>query len=795
MVKDATRISGYTLDLVFSNPYSLPLHTEVRKELAETTNRNIKFDHCPISFVLYDEFDTKSSRGVSFKYQKSFRKISQIDIDSFKSCLDNKLSDNFEHPCNSFSQQLDLYNQSLVATLDLYAPVQTRTVSPLLKTEDPPWMDSDYKKERSIRRKLENQWKRYGTLTSKESYIKQRDYCVTLANSKMKTYYTDLSASTDNPSVLFKKVSELWNKKKIKALPEGYTNYYEMANDFNSYFSKKIHDIRESLTNEKAAFQFSEHDTDSQDTLTSLDEFDLTTVEELEHIVSEMDIKTSFDDPLPASLVKSSLPILLPYIKELVNLSLSTGNIDGLKNSIINPILKKISLDNNIKKNFRPIVNLQFLSKIIEKVVLKRLTHHMDTNNLNCHNQFGYKKNHSTETILLQIVNDVLIGFEKKSGTILILLDMSSAFDTVDLKKLLSILENKMNIHGTALKWFRSFLLGREQKVLINGHLSDVLLTLYGVPQGSVLGPVLFNIYVSSLPSFIEEQGFMSSLYADDTNARLQFALQFQLSNISVKVPNLIDQVGKWMTSYFLKINQTKTEIILFCPPLMQSVPTIQGIFINDGCIRFSTSVTLLGVVFDSSLTFDSHVSKLVSECWYHLKNIAKIRRYLTTEEAKKVVHAFISSKIDYCNALIYGVKQSTFDKLQRVQNEAARLISNSRLSVSDQTYLDLHWLKIEQRVVFKLLLLVHKYFIGNAASYFSELLLIKDSLKRLLYISFMNTAPGRRAFSYVSPRIWNRLPEDVRLQNDTSKFKTMIKTALFRNTNNIMQAVNLYRN
>ena len=173
----------------------------MRKELAETTNRNIKFDHFPISFVLYDEFDTKSSRGVSFKYQKSFRKISQIDVDSFKSCLDNKLSDNFEHPCNSFSQQLDFYNQSLVATLDLYAPVQTRTVSPVSKTEDPTWMDSDYKKERLIRRKLEKQWKR---LTSKESYIKQRDYCVKLANSK--TYYTDLSASTDNPSVLFKKV-------------------------------------------------------------------------------------------------------------------------------------------------------------------------------------------------------------------------------------------------------------------------------------------------------------------------------------------------------------------------------------------------------------------------------------------------------------------------------------------------------------------------------------------------------------------------------------------------------------
>ena len=131
--------------------------------------------------------------------------------------------------------------------------------------------------------------------------------------------------------------------------------------------------------------------------------------------------------------------------------------------------------------------------------------------------------------MLLQIVNDVLVGFEQKSGTILILLDMSAAFDTVDLGKLLSILENKMNIRGTALKWFKSFLLGRKQKVVVNGQLSSLLLTLYGVPQGSVLGPVLFNIYVSHLPSIIERQNFSSSLYADDTNARLKFALQFQL--------------------------------------------------------------------------------------------------------------------------------------------------------------------------------------------------------------------------------------------------------------------------
>ena len=516
---------------------------------------------------------------------------------------------------------------------------------------------------------------------------------------------------------------------------------------------------------------------------------------ELEEIISDMDIKTCFDDPLPAPLVKNALPVLLPHILELVNLSLSTGDISGLKESVITPILKKALLDLNIFKNYRPIVTLQFLGKIIEKVVLKRLTQHMTTNNLHSPNQFGYKKHHSTETMLLQIVDDVLIGFEKKSCTILVMLDMSAAFDTVDIQKLLSILENKLNIKGNALKWFHSFLVGRKQKVLINGQLSDILLTLYGVPQGSVLGPVLFNIYVSCLPSFIQGLGFFSSIYADDTNARKQFALRFQLYNITVKLPDLIERITQWMSTYFLKVNPSKTEIILFSPSSMKSIPKILGIFVEDDCIRFSESVRLLGVQFDCNLDFDDHVSKLVSECWYHLRNIQKIRRYLTVEELKKLVHAVISSKIDYCNAILYGVKATTLTKLQTVQNEAAKVVccTPAGASVSNQTFVDLHWLKIRERIVFKMLLLVHKFFVGKAACYFTELLLVKCSTKRLLYSNFRDTVAGRRSFSYASPRLWNHLPQETRLEDNTEKFKKLLKTVLFQNNNNIMQCVQMY--
>ena len=155
--------------------------------------------------------------------------------------------------------------------------------------------------------------------------------------------------------------------------------------------------------------------------------------------------------------------------------------------------------------------------------------------------QHGYKVFHGTETLLLKIVDDLLIGFDSNHATILVLIDLSAAFDTVDILLLLDILENDIGIKGTALLWFNSFLSGRSQCVKIQDTLSNILPVLFGVPQGSVLGPVLFNIYTSSLSLAIKDFGFCTSGYADDNNAYESFPLAFQFNIISEQLPELLN--------------------------------------------------------------------------------------------------------------------------------------------------------------------------------------------------------------------------------------------------------------
>ena len=230
-------------------------------------------------------------------------------------------------------------------------------------------------------------------------------------------------------------------------------------------------------------------------------------------------------DPIPTSLLKEHAVTLAPTITNIVNLSLLTGEIPvELKQAIVTPLLKQSSLDPNILKNYRPVSNLSYVSKLLEKVVAIQLSQHLLNNNLYEPYQSAYRTCHSTETALTRVSNDILQALDRKQSVMLVVLDMSAAFDTIDHTILLNMLEVRYGIEGTAHRWFRSYLSDRSQRVRILGKSSGSRPLNLGVPQGSVLGPVIFTMYSAQTASIARSHGLSVHLYADDTQLYISFS-------------------------------------------------------------------------------------------------------------------------------------------------------------------------------------------------------------------------------------------------------------------------------
>ena len=274
--------------------------------------------------------------------------------------------------------------------------------------------------------------------------------------------------------------------------------------------------------------------------------------------------------------------------------------------------------------------------------------------------------------------NDVLLNMDAQKVTLLVLLDLSAAFDTVRHDILLDRLRSSLGVTEKGFNWFKSNLSDRAQRVAVNGGLSDTFPLAQGVPQGSCLGSLMFTVYNSELFDIVG--GHLPSVhsYADDTQLNLAFSPDVQGDNASaVKAMfDCIMDLRKWMIRDRLMLNDDKTEFLLLGTKQQLAKVDINSITVGESVVNTKPVVKNLGSWFDSQLSMSTHISKLCSSAFFHLHNISRIRKFLSREETKTfLVHALVTSRVDYFNSLLYSLPASQLNKVQRVLNTAARLV------------------------------------------------------------------------------------------------------------------------
>ena len=334
--------------------------------------------------------------------------------------------------------------------------------------------------------------------------------------------------------------------------------------------------------------------------------------EEVAKIIRASPSKSCGLDPLPTWHIKS-LDSLTAIITTMVNYSLNSDIFPIVfKSALVRPLLKKPTVEPEVLGNYRPVSNLAFISTVMEKVITAQLICHMEAHYLNENRQSAYRCHHSTETALIKAHNDLLRALDNGCRVFLVLLDLSAAFDTPDHDILLHRLDS-LGVSGTVLQWMDSYLRGRSQTVVMDGVKSDPQDLQYGIPQASLLGPLLFMIYTILIGAIARLHNLEIHIYADDTQLYVFFKMKDPISQQKAlcTLQSCITEIRAWMVTNKVHLNDDKTEFLAICAPRLRAGVTVSSLTVGSSHIAVSSATRNLGVFITRMLMSSVSVRQL----------------------------------------------------------------------------------------------------------------------------------------------------------------------------------------
>ncbi len=481
-------------------------------------------------------------------------------------------------------------------------------------------------------------------------------------------------------------------------------------------------------------------------------------------------------DNINARLLKDAAEVVAGPITAIMNASLHTGEIPNMwKKSRVTPIYKAEDPQN--PSNYRPIAILPVSMKIFERAVHIQLNSYLKKIGVMCEEQSGFREGHSTATAVTNVTDFILDNMNNGKLAGGVFLDLKKAFDTVDAQTLLFKLQC-LGINNTELAWFKNYLIDRSQCVAFSGATSDECNLSCGVPQGSILGPLLFVTFINDITQSISECKIV--LYADDT------IILFASNNpdiIKEKLEQDLMNANRWLKSNKLNLNISKCKWMMFGTARKLRHAKATDISIGDVPLEKVQTYKYLGMWMDSQLNWHHHLDKMRAKISQRLGVLRRVRSFLTEDITKNLFNAMVMPLFDYCDVIYAKTDNTSLNKLQRLHNRGGKLILRvGKDTATTDVQAQLRWIPLAKRVIYHTNILTYKCLTGLAPEYLSRYFKYVDHPyqtryreQHMLYVPKPKTELMKRAFRYNGAINWNLIPITCKNAETLNSFKSMV--------------------
>lgn len=706
------------------------------------------FSKHDLIFVSYDFIPTRKDQ--TFTY----RNFNNIDYTSLGHDVSTILWNTvFFLP--TVDEQIKFLNENIIYLYNKHVPIVTKNI----KCNDRPWFTGEIKHLMEVRDSAYKLWKRYKTPDLKDILRQAKRNVVAKIKQSKSIFYKNKFKNAIDTKQTWKEIRKIGISKPKNKIIDADVNELN-----NKFINIPMPDVQANFYNSNV----------NNDPLRS--DFSFVAVSQLDVIEGFLAVKSNAIgyDGIDPKFIKIILPSIVPYITHIFNHIITSSSFPTeWKIAKIVPIPKTDG-------ECRPIALLSFLSKVFEKLIHQQISNFLQQNNLLTDRQSGFRPKRSCLTTLTDVVEDLRSNMDSGYITFLILLDHSKAFDTVHHPTLAFKLRNMFKFSATSVKLICSYLTGRQQAVFSNGRTSSFLPNCRGVPQGSVLGPLLYSIYANDLPQQLKF--CKMHMYADDAQLYLSTSIQ-NIDSCIKKINYDLKQVNTWATANGLCINPKKSKCLIVCTKNTR-ISTNIDLFIAESKIALVDTAKNLGVTFDKSLSWSNHINASCGKVYSMLRTLWATHYYTPPKIRMLLAKTKLIPTLLYASELFAGCSAQDRRKLNVTFNNITRYVFGigrfERISEYSHKIFNLNFDNYQK---YKSLLLLHKIIYTREPSYLYDRLSFARSSRGKNIIQIRHTRQlSKRQFFIKTISLWNQLPNEIQKIGNARQFKNNLIISLNNN-------------